>query len=233
MDFNPWVFAAVVAAALVQGSIGVGFALITAPVMAMLAPGLVPVGLLALMMPLNAYVAWRERGALDWRGAGWITTGRFVGTFGGLWLLLVLSAHHLAILVGVATIAASIATLAAPAFRASHGTYLGAGLVTGVSETATGIGGPPLALVYQHHPAPALRATLAFCFLAGQAISLAMLALAGAVTASQLAGAAALLPALALGAFSSRALHRRVGGRALRSMVLGFAIVSGIVLLLR
>ncbi|HET9650648.1 MAG TPA: hypothetical protein VFP36_00580, partial [Usitatibacter sp.] len=80
---NGWLLLAVMAAALVQGSIGVGFALITAPVMAMLAPQLVPVGLLALMLPLNAYVAWRERAALDRFGMTWITAGRVAGTAAG------------------------------------------------------------------------------------------------------------------------------------------------------
>lgn len=230
---NAWLLVAVAAAALVQGSIGVGFALITAPVMALVAPQLLPVTLLALMLPLNAYVAWRERGALDLASAGWITAGRIVGTFGGLWLLVVLSAHHLAVLVGVATIAASAATLAAPSFRASRPTYVAAGLVTGISETATGIGGPPLALVYQHHPAPALRSTIAFCFLVGEIVSLVFLAAAGKAQAPEFMGALLLLPALVAGALMSRAVHRRVGGRLLRTLVLAFAIVSGTLLLLR
>ena len=34
-----------------------------------------------LMLPLNGLVAWRERASVDWRGAGWITLGRFAGTF--------------------------------------------------------------------------------------------------------------------------------------------------------
>jgi uncharacterized protein len=193
----------------------------------------VPVGLLALMMPLNAYVAWRERGALDYPSAWWITAGRFAGTFGGLALLAMLSAHHLAVLVGAATIAASVATFAAPSFRANHRTYLAAGFVTGVSETATGIGGPPLALVYQHHAATALRSTIAFCFLVGEVFSLALLLAGGKATTAQFGSALLLLPALAIGAFLSRVVHRRLDGRLMRSLVLGFAIVSAAVLLLR
>ena len=232
-DLNPWLQLTVLAAAFVQGAIGVGFALIAAPVMAMLAPGLVPVGLLVLMMPLNAYVAWRERRALDWPSAGRITLGRFVGTFGGLALLVVLSAQSLAILIGAATIAACVATLAAPSFRPTTRAYLAAGFVTGISETATGIGGPPLALVYQHHPPAALRSTIAFCFLVGEAISLVMLAFAGQTTAAQFVQALTLVPALALGAVLSRATHDRLPARATRSLVLGFAIISAVVLLVR
>jgi uncharacterized membrane protein YfcA len=225
--------AVVAVAAFVQGTTGLGFALISAPVMAVVAPQLVPVGLLAMMMPLTAYVTWRERRAHDWRGAGWSTVGRFVGAFGGLWILAALSPHALAIAVGIATILASVATLVAPSFEPGRGAFVTAGVVTGISETATGIGGPPLALVYQHRPAPTLRATVSFCFFAGQVISLALLAFAGRVESAQFRDLLLLAPPLLVGAAASRLVHHRVTGRGLRVFVLGFSIVSGVVLLLR
>jgi len=223
--------AAVILAAFIQGATGVGFALIVAPILAFLAPDLVPVCLLVLMIPLNVYVAWRERAALDRSGACWITAGRLLGTFGGLWVLAALTSRQLSILIGAATILAAITTLIAPSFTPSYRAYVAAGVITGVTETATGIGGPPLALVYQHQPAATLRSTLAFCFLVGQLISLVFLATAGRVTGSQLSAALALLPMVVIGAATSRLIHARVGGRKLRAFVLIFAIVSGALVL--
>jgi uncharacterized membrane protein YfcA len=220
-------------AAFIQGTTGVGFALIVAPVLAFVAPDLVPVCLLVLMLPLNTYVAWRERAALDRVGAGWITFGRVFGTFGGLWLLAALSASHLNVLIGASTILAAAITLIVPSFQPGRQSLVAAGIITGVTETATGIGGPPLALVYQHKAAAILRSTIAFCFLVGELISLAFLAFAGRASASQLVAAATLFPALALGAGISRFAHHKVGGRALRAFVLLFAIVSGVVLVAR
>lgn len=224
---------ATAAAAFIQGTTGVGFALIVAPILGFLAPEVLPVCLLALMVPLNAYVAWRERAALDRPGAAWIIAGRFAGTFGGVWVLTALPPSGLSILIGAATVLAALATLLAPSFRPGRGAYAAAGVVTGVTETATGIGGPPLALVYQHQPPPVLRSTLAFCFLVGQLISIALLAASGRVGAPQFAAAAELLPALLVGATLSRLVHRRVRGRLLRTFVLAFAVVSGTLLLLR
>jgi len=106
----------VTVAGFVQGATGFGFALIVAPVLALLAPDLVPVSLLMLMLPLNVYVAWREWAALDRRGAAWITGGRFLGTFGGLWLLTTLTASLLDNVIGAVTVLAAIATLVAPSF---------------------------------------------------------------------------------------------------------------------
>jgi uncharacterized membrane protein YfcA len=225
--------AAVAFAGFVQGTTGMGFALILAPILAFLAPQLVPVGLLVLMIPLNVYVAWRERGALDRLGAGWITVGRLAGTFGGVWVLAALSARYLDLLIGAATVLAAVATLLVPAFEPGRRAYVVAGLVTGVTETATGIGGPPLALVLQHATAPTLRSTIAFCFLVGEIVSLGFLAVAGHATSAQIGTSLMLLPALAVGAFVSHVVHTRVGGSFLRMFVLAFAIASGVVLLLR
>ena len=227
------VSAMVVLGAFVQGSTGVGFALLVAPVLGILAPALLPVAVLVLMLPLNLYVAWRERAALDLPSAGWISAGRILGTFGGLWVLVALSAHHLAILIGVSTIAAALATLAMPVFRASRSAFVAAGLITGVTETATGIGGPPLALVYQHHPVAVMRSTIALCFLIGELVSLLFLWQSDRIGAAQLVGAAQLLPALAVGAVASRLVHERVNQRALRVFVMAFSIVSGLVLIFK
>jgi uncharacterized membrane protein YfcA len=224
---------AVLAAGFVQGATGVGFALIAAPVIGLAAPSLLPVCVLVLMLPLNVYVLWRERGALDRPGAAWITAGRFVGTFGGLWLLVVLSAWQLDVAVGAATIAAVVATWLAPAFTPGKRAFVLSGLVTGVTETATGIGGPPLALVYQHQPVAVMRSTIAFCFLVGQVLSLIVLLMAGRMSHAQLVGAAELLPALLAGAALSHVVHARIEPKFLRAFVLVFALASSSVLLVR
>jgi uncharacterized membrane protein YfcA len=225
--------AAVVFAAFVQGTTGVGFALIMAPLIGLLEPSLLPVGVLALMLPLNLYVAWRERPAIDRGGAGWITAGRIVGTAGGVWVLTALSTSALGIFVGVSILVAVAITLAMPAFAPSRHALIGAGLVTGVTETATGVGGPPLALVYQHQPPAVMRATIALCFLLGEVVSLVVLFLWGRVGPEQFVGAAMLLPAVVVGALLSRYMHLRVNAGHMRAFVLVFATVSALVLLFR
>jgi uncharacterized protein len=219
----------VLVASFVQGSTGMGFALIAAPIIGILQPLLLPVFLLVQMIPLNAYVAWRERHALDQVGTTWISAGRLVGTFGGLWVLLMVTASRLSLLIGIFTVLAVLATLLLPPFHPGRRALLTAGLVTGVTETATGVGGPPLALVYQHRPAAVLRSTVASCFLIGEVISLATLALSGKVAPDQIWSALLLLPAVGAGALLSRMVHHRLDGAAIRYVVLGFALVSGII----
>lgn len=222
----------VAVAAFVQGTSGLGFALIVAPVVGILSPGLLPVFLLAVMIPLNLYVLWRERAALDLRGASWITAARLAATPCGVLLLVVIPDRHLGVLVGAATVLAVVASIIAPSFTPRLGTYLGAGAVTGVTETATGVGGPPLALVYQHRPPAELRATVAACFLAGEIASLALLFMTGQAHAGQLWPLLPVLPALAIGAWLSRLTHHRIDGARMRLIVLTFAVVSGGALML-
>ncbi|MFF7095510.1 TSUP family transporter [Streptomyces rubradiris] len=222
----------VAVAAFVQGSSGLGFALIVAPVAGMLDPHLVPVFVLASMIPLNLYVAWRERAALDLRGAGWITGARLAATPAGLAVLWMIPERGLGVFVGVSTVLAAVVSLAAPAFTPGRAAYVGAGAVTGLTETATGVGGPPLALVYQHRPPAELRSTVAACFLVGEVASLALLFGTGKAQAAELGQAALLLPAIAAGAWLSRLVHHRLDARRMRLFVLVFALVSGLVLIL-
>lgn len=222
----------VAVAAFVQGSSGLGFALIVAPVAGIIDPHLVPVFVLASMIPLNLYVAWRERASLDLRGAGWITAARLAATPAGLAVLWLIPERSLGVFVGVATVLAAVVSLAAPAFTPGRAAYVGAGAVTGLTETATGVGGPPLALVYQHRPPAELRSTVAACFLIGEVASLALLFGTGEAQVTELGRAVVLLPAIAVGAWLSRLVHHRLDARRTRLFVLVFALVSGLVLML-
>lgn len=228
-----WMGTIVAIAACVQGTIGIGFALVVAPVLAFMSPELLPVSLLLLMVPLNLFTVWREHHTFDWRGASWITLGRVVGTLAGAGVLVLLTSHRLNLLIGGATIAIALVTMAAPAFSPNRGAFLTVGLLTGISETATGIGGPPLAMAYQHHRPEVLRSTVAGCFLLGELLSIATLAVLGRATWQQMLAAALLLPFLAMGAIISSFARRKLNERLLRALVLIFAVISGAFLIAR
>jgi uncharacterized membrane protein YfcA len=219
--------------AFAQGASGMGFAMLAAPVVSLFAPGLIPVMLLVLMIPLNAYIGWRERSAIDWRGVKLISIGRFLGTFLGLWILFIVNLHQLTLLIGWSTLIAAIVALLSPSFNMNRAGLGAVGLITGVTETSTGVGGPPLALAYQHKRGPVLRSTVALCFLVGEVISLVVLAIGGKIDAGTLTMSAQMLPFLALGSYASKFVHHRLDGPLLRYIVLGFSSLSGIVVILQ
>lgn len=221
------------AAAFVQGTAGMGFALVMAPILGVAAPQLLPAALLLLMLPLNGFVIWRERTHLDISGAGWITLGRLLGTTFGIWIIVALTPRQLNGAVGAVTVLAALGTMLAPVFEPGRLAFLSAGLVTGVMETSTGIGGPPLALVYQHHKAPILRSTVALCFLLGELVTLAVFLALGRIQPALLRPALALMPCVLAGAYLSQHLHARVDRKVLRIAVVAFSLASGIVVFFR
>ncbi|GAA2896330.1 sulfite exporter TauE/SafE family protein [Microbacterium esteraromaticum] len=223
----------VLVCAFVQGATGMGFAMIAAPVVTLLDPTLIPVAILLLMIPLNGYIGFRERTAIDWRGVRWVSLGRFAGTFLGLWILFIVNLQQLSLLIGWSTVLAAAVALVAPAFDPNRTGLVVVGLITGITETSTGVGGPPLALAFQHKAAPVLRSTVALCFLVGEVISVVVLAVSGRFTLGTLLATAALLPFLAVGSWASRFVHHRLDGPLLRYIVLGFAVVSGVVVIIQ
>lgn len=224
---------AVFVSAFAQGSSGMGFAMLSAPIITLFEPALIPVMLLVLMIPLNAYIGWRERSAIDWRGVRLISVGRFAGTFFGLWILLIVNLHQLALLIGWSTVIAVVVALLSPSFELNRTALATVGLITGVTETSTGVGGPPLALAYQHKNGAVLRSTVALCFLVGELISLVVLAVGGKVDGATLLMSAKMLPFLAAGSFVSKFVHHRLDGPLLRYLVLGFSGLSGIIVILQ
>lgn len=128
---------------------------------------------------------------------------------------------------------AAVVSLCAPTFEPGRIAFMAAGVVTGVTETATGIGGPPMALVYQHHEAPILRSTLALCFAIGEIISLLMFLIMGLIHFRLIGSALAFSPFLVIGACLSQLAHNHVNGRLLRTFVIVFAVVSGTLIIIR
>ena len=63
--------AAVIVGAVAQGSVGFGFGMLAAPVLALVDEELVPGAVLLLGLTVAVAIAWSERGALDWLGIRW------------------------------------------------------------------------------------------------------------------------------------------------------------------
>ena len=80
---------AVAAGAVVQGSIGFGYALVAVPAMVLLFPWAVPVTPLLLALPMTLLMSAREWRSIDLGGFALITGGRLVGTVAGVVLLVV------------------------------------------------------------------------------------------------------------------------------------------------
>lgn len=225
--------AAVLVGALVQGAAGFGLGLLASPVVALVDPGLVPVALLVVTAALPLLTVWRERSAVHWGGVGWAMVGRLPGTAVGVWAVARLAPSALGAAVAVTVLAAVGASLVRWRPRPTAPALVVGGFASGVFGTATSVGGPPVALLYQGSSGPQVRATLGTFFFAGIVVSLAALALTGQVESGDVLAGVLLLPAMALGFALSGPLRRVVDRGRTRPVVLGLSAVSALVLLLR
>ena len=113
------------------------------------------------------------------------------------------------------------------------GSLSAAGFVSGITGTASSIGGPPLALLLQHRAPRQIRTTLAVYFLLGSLLSLAGLGLAGELQRDELVFAASAVPALVVGFALSGPLRRRLPADVVRALVLLVSGASALALLVR
>lgn len=222
------VFAAVVVGTVVQGSVGFGLALVLVPVLALIRPEVLPAAVLLLTMPMAAFMAASERRSVDVSGLLPILVGRFAGTLAGVGLLTLVPAGFLSALFGGIVLAAVLVSVSRPRIRLRGRTKFVGGLASGAMGTAGGIGGPPLALVYQERSGPEIRSTLAVAFAVGTTISLVALFLVGRVGGEHLSLTLQLLPALLLGLLFARWMSPLLDGRWTRPAILLFAAVCGI-----
>jgi uncharacterized protein len=223
---------AVAIGAIIQGSIGFGYALVAVPALVLLLPWSVPVAPLLLALPMTVLMSAREWRSIDFGGFFLITTGRLLGTIAGVALLVFVPGGWLSTMTGLLILAAALASLFKPSFEVRNGTRLTGGIASGVVGTVAALGGTPLALVYQDRSGAELRSTLSISFVVGIAMSLIGLRLAGKVEWRHFVLALELLPGLLVGLWASRLVVKRLNERWLRPAVLTFAAVAGVVIVL-
>ncbi|MEM9177029.1 MAG: sulfite exporter TauE/SafE family protein [Myxococcota bacterium] len=213
--------------ALVQGSIGFGLNLIVAPVIAVYRPEALPASAIILALPMTLGSAAREFSHIDRSAILWTTVGRVPGIAVGLWIVIRLDAEALATATGGMVLFAVLMSVSSPRIPITPLTQAGAGWLGGVMGTSSSIGGPPLALLYQHSPGPVVRSTLGAAFLVGTGFSFSALLVAGEVRALHWQLGLAMVPAVLAGLFASRALHGFLDRGWLRPCVLGLCGLAG------
>ncbi|TYB42901.1 sulfite exporter TauE/SafE family protein [Actinomadura chibensis] len=218
---------------IVQGSVGLGVGLVATPIVTMLFPSLMPGSILVVALALPVATLAREVGHADLRGLGWAFGGRLVGTPLGVLLVAAVPQRALGIVIGGVVLAALAVTAWSREVPRNRRTLAAAGVVSGATGTASGIGGPPLALLYQRESGPRVRATLAVFFIVGALLSLATLAAAGRLPVRQVTAGVALVPFVLAGFAAAGPLRRYLDDGRLRTALLAVVGTSALALIIR
>lgn len=224
---------AVLVGSYVQAVVGLGVGLVTAPVIAVVEPSLMPTLPLLFGLLVSGLSLAGERRHVDWPAVGWTLPARIPGTIVGIGLVLVFTPSQLGIAVALMVLAAVLLSVWSIRLPVNRHTLLAAGFTSGVTGTATSIGGPPLALLFQHRRPSEVRATLAVFFFIGVVLSLTGFAITGSIPRDSLVVAAVVSPLLLLGIWLGTRTRGRLPRDGFRVAVLVLCAASAVVLLVR
>lgn len=227
------VAAIVAAGATLQGAVGIGFGVLAAPLLVILAPELVPGPILLMGLLLAGMSTTREFRCVDTRELSLAICGRIAGTAGAGAVIAVLPMAVFSTVFAVTILAAVGLSVTRWHLLPTRRNLLAAGLVSGFMGTITSVGAPPMAMVYQNMPGPKVRATMGAFLMLGAAFSLLTLAMVGRFSAAEAASAMWMVPPLLLGFFCSRFLLRHVdrSRRGIKTAVLAVSASAALALL--
>jgi len=217
--------------AVTQASVGFGFALIAAPLLLLLRGDFVPGPMLAVTVLLTFLMACRERHAIDFRGVGLALAGRATTTLPAALLVAALPRANFDILFAGLVFLALALSVRLPRLESKPSLTVAAGALSGVMGTVAAIGGPPVALLYQHAEGPRIRSSLSAFFLVGAALSLVALAAVGRFGRHELWLALALAPGVLLGFIASRLVSPWLDRGRIRTLVLALSLGAAIAVL--
>ena len=218
--------------AAIQATIGLGMAVLAAPILALIDPEFLPVTTIVMVLPLSIGVARRERQHIAWKDVGIALCGRLPGVVLGSLLIASTGSGVIRLLVGVSVLLAVATSITSYRVTTSPRNLVIAGLASGFSGTTAGIGGPPIAIAYQHELPATTRATLAAFFGLGSIFSFTGLAVVGEVHQRHLALCALLLPGVLIGLAVSTPVISRLPESRVRAALLATCSFSAALLLI-
>lgn len=207
--------------------------LIAAPLLLLVAPQLVPGPLVLASVVLTGLSAYRDREHIDLRGMGAALVGRAAGTLVAALFLSLASASLFNLTFGSMVMLAAVFSATGARFVPTRNSALIAGGASGLMGTISAIGGPPMALIYQHSGAGIMRGTLAGYFVLGTGFTLVALWWVGLFGQREALLGLTLMPAMALGFGLGHLLHRGISDRMLRILIIGLSFASGLFVFLR
>lgn len=223
----------VIFAAAVQAALGMGYGLMAAPILMLIEPAYVPAPTILVGMMTSALGSYRERQHIQWREVLTASGGRITGVLLALLILAsVVSTAEFKLAFGVLVAAAVALTAIGWRLRQSAASLISMGILSGCMGTITGVGAPPMAIVYQDRPSVIARPTLAAFFFIGCATSAIGLAFIGWLGWRELLLALTMAPALLVGTWIGRQISNAADQR-YRPLLLGLAGMASVILIIQ
>lgn len=224
---------AVLIASFVQTSTGMGFAMIAAPLLALVSITFVPGPMLFINLFLAVFMLGDGRSFVVKREIAILAPTILFGTLIGAAILSRVPSDSIAIVFACLILLAVAISVFAKALAFTTRNLSICGVAVGVMGSTSGIPGAPLVIMYQNEPLEKTRPTMALVFTFSYITSLCALAYVGAFNVQLALDGLMLLPGLlvgyAVGRWSRQYMTQRIG----RALMLSIASVGAVLLLIK
>lgn len=222
----------ILCASAVQTMFGFGLALIAVPLLMLIDPKMVPAPIViiaAIQLSVTTYQYWHD---INWQMLKLALIARIPGTLLAMFFISYFGELVIKLGIALAVLIAVVVSLCKIRAEPNQTNHIIAGFLCGITGTAAGIGGPPIALIYQHQQGDMIRANLSGFFLVGSIISLVAMSLVGYVSSSSYWYALAFLPCTLIGIVIGRQLKKYVKPHIMRTAILILCSLSSIAVIL-
>lgn len=233
LDFYLIILFLIILGAITQSAIGIGFG-IPAGILVLLEPSMVPscIILMGSFLALsNAMLSYKDIIKVD---LIYSFTGRVIGSILAMPLIfLTLGTDYYLIVFGVLLLIATYLSAKKWNIVATRKNITIAGTASGIMGTLTGIGGPPMAIVYQNSSAPKVVATLNMFFGIGALFSVLLFVYFDLINLPEVMKSIYLSPGLVIGTYiGRRGIVRKFVNRNLKNLIIAVCFISALVIIL-
>jgi uncharacterized membrane protein YfcA len=219
--------------AFMQSLIGLGYVLLVAPFLVLYGPDFVPVPMLLCGLFLPLLMVWRDHRSIDFSGVKLAICGRVLGNLIAVRLITLISRNTFMLVFGVLVIIAVILSVSNLKFRPTVVGVGIAGLFSGIMGTLAGLGGQPMAILYQNEKGSVIRGTLSGFSILGTVLSLIFLGVAGRFTSNDLKLFSYMVPGIVAGIYLAKYAIRFVDKGYIRKAMMGVSFLAAIAVIVK
>lgn len=225
--------AAIGLGAFIQSGTGFGMGLVAVPLLALIDPGFVPGPFLLVALLQVVIMAFQNRDGIVASQAGNMLSGVVIGTALAFLLLNLMQGQRMGLLFGITILAAIMISCCGIRIPIVRPTLWSAGLLCGLMGTVSGVGGPPMILLYQNEPGPKVRGNLGVIFVFASLFSMVALTQSGHFGQHEAILGAILVPGIITGTLIAPPFRRYLDRTNLRPALLGLAAAGAIALIVK
>ncbi|QCZ92528.1 sulfite exporter TauE/SafE family protein [Salinimonas iocasae] len=226
------IYLILITGACLQGVIGFGLGLLSAPLVYFLMPELVPAPMILNALLLTSLLSVKYRAEIDVRHTGFSVFGGTIGVLVAGTVMYYLDAAQYQLLFGVSILIAVGLSVLGMTPRVSALTNIIASSLSGFLGTTTSAGGAPMGLLYQSAEQSKIKANLSVFFVYINLFGIFVLWWTGRATQSDFILFLKCIPAILIGWALSYFISKNINEDRIRQLILLVASGSALVLIM-